>query len=633
MKELKITYESRNGKTYASIKVSKFVGKDASGKNKYTSYNLYSFGCLEKFKELYPNNWEQKMEEILLEKQKEYEMNNVQFLGKLYSTQDFEKGEKRLFHAGHLYFSDLLEKIKLKKELDNEKSETKVEYDYARIILDLVYSQVLKPGSKLSAYNSKESLLLCEGNYSERDMYRALNLLAKNADKINAFTYSGLQKYTGTSTKIYYYDCTDFYYQTDIENDMSKFGKSKEGIYAPLINMGLLIDEYGLIVGATIYKNEHGEQETLKKTISRLNKHVDLTNIVVCTDAGLSSGDNRHFCTRRGRNFICTHSLKKSKPYIKNFALEDANRETTDENSSINSVEKLEEAFKNASDSKEISRLKNIVLYKKKNINDTVEYTNDSDERKKEMIEQTLIITYSLKYKLMQQKEFEKIEQKIQEIVEKPAKFDQFKENDARSYLKVVPADKKTGEVNSKEIIVKKDKINDTKKWFGYYCTATSLNDDPLKIIGVNHYRWQIEYLFRTMKSELMAMPMWVRTENSIKGHFEIVVLALNLIRGLHLKLYRENNIDGKIGNHYYDNTLNSDDIKKQEIIKSELTEDKLFETLRDIKMLAVKLDTGTAYLPTCTKNFITEMLVKITKIDLVTKGYMKENLRKITVV
>ena len=147
----------------------------------------------------------------------------------------------------------------------------------------------------------------------------------------NIYTYKKLKKYVNIDSHIYYYDCTNFYFTSEVDDDFRRSKKSKEGIYAPLVQMGILIDEYGFIIGMIAFPGNKNEQPSLKQIEEKLVKHIDLKKVVICTDAGLGSNDNRYFNTLEERSFICTHSLKGSKDYIKEFALKDENWKTIDD--------------------------------------------------------------------------------------------------------------------------------------------------------------------------------------------------------------------------------------------------------------------------------------------------------------
>ena len=76
-------------------------------------------------------------------------------------------------------------------------------------------------------------------------------------------------------------------------------------------------------------------------------------------------------------------------------------------------------------------------------------------------------------------------------------------------------------------------------KLFGYYCVATNLDETPGKVVSLNKYRWNIEYMFRTRKTNLNAHPLFVYTNEHIIGHLKIVCLKLNVLRLLHLDMYK----------------------------------------------------------------------------------------------
>ena len=86
----------------------------------------------------------------------------------------------------------------------------------------------------------------------------------------------------------------------------------------------------------------------------------------------------------------------------------------------------------------------------------------------------------------------------------------------------------KNGEVAEETYYtISEDRINEEKKYDGYYAVCTNLEDDALEIIKVNHRRWEIEESFRIMKSEFEARPVYLKRQDRIKAHFMICFLAL----------------------------------------------------------------------------------------------------------
>ena len=65
----------------------------------------------------------------------------------------------------------------------------------------------------------------------------------------------------------------------------------------------------------------------------------------------------------------------------------------------------------------------------------------------------------------------------------------------------------------------------------------TSLEDPVEEILSIYRELWHIESNFRLLKSQLEARPVYVRTEQHIRGHFLCCYIALVISRLLEYKL------------------------------------------------------------------------------------------------
>ena len=81
------------------------------------------------------------------------------------------------------------------------------------------------------------------------------------------------------------------------------------------------------------------------------------------------------------------------------------------------------------------------------------------------------------------------------------------------------------------------DRIAKEEAFDGYYAICTNLEDEALKIIEINHQRWEIEESFRIMKSEFHSRPVYLSRDDRIRAHFMTCFLALTLYRFLELRL------------------------------------------------------------------------------------------------
>ena len=525
---------------------------------------------------------------------------------KINDSLDLDLNEQTCFNFGYIYPQILLNNLKLKEFLDTIAAQTKITYDFSSIVIDLIISQIIDPRSKRGFYNSPK-LYGKEKDYDLQHVYRSLDILAANTDIINAYTYKELKKYKNLNSKIYYYDCTNFYFDTDNCDDFRRMSKSKEGIYAPLVQLGALIDDKGFLVGMLVFNGSKNEQDTLKTVEQKLQKQFSIKNIIICTDAGLNSADNRYFNSQENRKFICTQPLSKLKQHIKNRVKSNSNWKLLNGNDTNLTPEKLCDLYKKAQ-GKDVETYLNTVIYKVINIKENIEIKDELDSNKKKKVkdfEQTLIVSFSLKYMLMQNYYFTKDLNKAKECIDHPSEFNKNTSHCFKRLVKNIRYNNETGVITSQKLSLNEDKIEKETEFFGYYCVATNLDETPNKVVSLNKYRWNIEYMFRTMKTNLNAHPLFVNTEEHIKGHLEIVCLAINVLRLLHLDMYKAMGKTEDIGK------LDDEDPDYEW-----LTLNTILDTLRGMNLTKLNVEEE-IFVPSFTRTKLTDALGKTYGITL----------------
>ena len=575
------------------------------GKSIPKSFIVKKLGFKEDLLKLYPGDELNKFLKDQVKLAESEEDASLSYI-KINDSLDLNLGEQMCFNFGYIYPQILLNKLKLKEFLDTIAAQTKITYDFSSIVIDLIISQIIDPRSKRGFYNSPK-LYGKEKDYDLQHVYRSLSILAENTDIINAYTYKELKKYKNLNSKIYYYDCTNFYFDTDNCDDFRRMSKSKEGIYAPLVQLGALIDDKGFLVGMLVFNGSKNEQDTLKTVEQKLQKQFSIKNIIICTDAGLNSGDNRYFNSQENRKFICTQPLSKLKEHIKKRVKSNSNWKLLNGNDTDLTPEKLCNLYENAK-GKDVETYANIVIYKVVNIKENIDIKDELDNSKKKKVknfEQTLIVSFSLKYKLMQNYYFIKDLNKAKECIEHPSEFNKNTSYCFKRLIKNIRYNNETGVITSQKLSLNEDKIEKETEFFGYYCVATNLDATPSKVVSLNKYRWNIEYMFRTMKTNLNAHPLFVFTEEHIKGHLEIVCLAINVLRLLHLDMYKAMGKTEDIGK------LDDEDPDYEW-----LTLNKILDTLRDMNLTKLNVEEE-IFVPSFTRTKLTDALGKTYGITL----------------
>ena len=164
------------------------------------------------------------------------------------------------------------------------------------------------------------------------------------------------------------------------------------------------------------------------------------------------------------------------------------------------------------------------------------------DEERDIAFDQTLIVTYSLKYKLYQQTIRERQIERAKKYLQHPAQYDKHSVTDAKRFIKKTPVtnDGEIAEKAAYELNI--NAIEEEAKYDGFYAVCTNLDDDPAEIARINHDRWEIEESFRIMKSEFDARPVYLHRDDRIKAHFLTCFISLMIYSIFHEKCIKAAN-------------------------------------------------------------------------------------------
>lgn len=464
--------------------------------------------------------------------------------------------ETRSFHAGYLFLQELCTELRLDNICRAIKSRHKFKYNLHAILTDLVYARILSPSSKLSSYSFCKTLLE-PPKYSLQDVYRALSVIAEESDFIQSELYKNSNFVHPRNQKILYYDCTNYYFEIEEESGSKHYGKSKENRPNPIVTMGLFMDADGIPLAFDIFPGNQNEQTTLKPLEKKIIRDFDCSEFIFCSDAGLGSTGNREFNSMGNRAYVITHSLKKMKKEDRDIAMNPTQFRKVGSKKFID-IRELDETDENVFNS---------IYYKEVPV-----VTGSMNE--------TLIVTYSPKYKAYQQKIRSRQIERAKKIIDSPGKKRKGKnQNDPNRFVKKtsVTQDGEIAENNVYEI--DEEQIAREALYDGFYAVITNLEGDVSEIIKINKQRWEIEENFRIMKTEFEARPVYVRRDDRIKAHFMTCYISLLIYRLL----------EKKIGEHY--------------------TTEQIIETLRSMKLTL--LNTANGYVPSYTRTEITDSLHK----------------------
>jgi transposase len=468
-----------------------------------------------------PIAWANKYIEELNLKEKELKRDVIV---KYKQSKLIEKDNQTFFNGGYLFLQKLYYQLGLHTICKEISHNYKFTFNLDSILSRLVYGRILFPSSKLNTYQESKNLLE-QPDFELQHAYRALEVIAKETDFIQSELYKNSLSVSKRNDRILYYDCTNYFFEIEQEDGLRQYGYSKEHKPNPIVEMGLFMDGDGIPLAFSIHSGNTNEQTTLRPLEEKIIKDFELSKFIVCTDAGLSSMDNRKFNNKKDRAFITTQSIKKLKKHLKQWALDPTGWHLAGSSKTydIRLLDKDENFYE---------KHKDLTFYKERWI-------------KENGLEQKLIITYSLKYRDYQRQIRNRQLDRATKLIEnRPSDLNKKSQNDYKRFISstnVTP----DGEVANKAVYSINDKaIANEEMYDGFYAVCTNLDDDAVSITKINHRRWEIEECFRIMKSEFKARPVYLSRDDRIKAHFTTCFLALTIYR------YLEKRLDNKFTNH-----------------------------------------------------------------------------------
>ena len=421
---------------------------------------------------------------------KEYE-EQKEILIKCSPSKLLKPDEKHLFNCGYLFLQSIYYSLKLDKICSKISKKYSFEYDLNDILSRLIFTRILYPSSKLAS-NRSSKMFIEQPTFNLHDIYRSLSVLAKESDFIQSELYKNSQIILPRRNDILYYDCTNYYFEIEQEDELRKYGKSKQHQPLPIVGMGMFMDHDGIPLAFDIFPGNKNEQPTLKPLEQKVIDDYGIDSIIICTDAGLSSNANRKFNDKtlfgeRIRSFITTQSIKQLPKYLKEFALDPEGWSLQGETGLFN-LNNLDEQTDY-----------NKVFYKERWIKEDL-----SDKKVKEgdkALEQHLIVSFSLKYK--------KYHRKIRQ-----------------------------SQIDRANKLIEKGEYKRNQKTKMIHAVCTNLETTGAEeIVRINKKRWEIEECFRIMKTEFSARPIYLQREDRIKAHFITCFVSLVVFRILEKKL------------------------------------------------------------------------------------------------
>lgn len=420
-------------------------------------------------------------------------------------------------HLGYFPIKSLISRLKVKPVIDLFKLTNDFNYDLYSLLTSLIYARCVKPCSKYKTYFEVLPSLFETVDYSYDQLLDGLSFLGNDYTKFVELFFNAYKNAFGSDTSKTYFDCTNFYFEIDREDDFRKKGPSKENRKEPIVGLGLLLDAYQVPIWMKLYPGNESEKPVLREIINDLKGRDETVGRTIhVADKGLNCAQNIAFSKENKDGYIFSKSVKTLPEIEKTWVLND-------------------------SDWKEVRFPNGELHYKYKSCIDKYPYDIERDGKKyKVKLTEKRMVTYNPALAAKKRYEINRMVEKARALCLSKAKKSEYGE--ASKFVDFKAYNKETGEMSEDAIAVSinEAKIEKELMLAGYNLLVTSetkVSDEEL--YRTYHNLWRIEESFRIMKSDLDARPVYVQKEETIKGHFLICYLTVMLERILQFRQYK----------------------------------------------------------------------------------------------
>ncbi len=440
-----------------------------------------------------------------------------------------------LKYAGHFLISSMFNLLDMDNTLNIIATHFKCHYKFSDMFKTLCYSQILSPGSKLKAFERVIPNIYGASEYSYDQILDAINFIGSDYHKYIEMLNHHINSIWPRDTSKAYFDCTNYYFEMDLENNFLKKGPSKENHKGPLLGQALMLDANQIPLDTVFFPGNESEKPFLRSRIEDMKSRNNVSGRVIqVADKGLNCARNIYSAVVEANDgYIFSKSIrgKSLSKDMKDWILlnDDELNQWVDVKDSVGRLIYRYKTAKHISSKGKILEYGNFKYKCKINPNDTTETEFIVKEKR--------IVTYSPELAKKQRAEIHKQVDNLRETLSYKKAIKEELGNSVK-YVNLEATD-----IDGKKIkiatSINEEKVNEDLAFAGYNMLVTSeINAKPEDIYKTYHNLWRIEESFRLLKTYLEARPVFLSDKHTIYGHFLICYFSLTLIRLLELKVF-----------------------------------------------------------------------------------------------
>lgn len=213
-----------------------------------------------------------------------------------------------------VYFplANILNNLDVEQHFGFLQSNRNFQFNVFDIFSSLVFARAVAPCSKYKTFHDVLPSLFKEMNYSYDQLLDAVEFVGSEYEKlVEIFTVATKENY-GTDTSHSFFDCTNFFFEIDKENDFQRRGPSKENKNDSIVGMGLLLDANIIPIGKKMYPGNESEKPILRNIIQDMKNQNNISGRTIqIADKGLNCARNIIQAVNNSDGYIFSKSVKQ----------------------------------------------------------------------------------------------------------------------------------------------------------------------------------------------------------------------------------------------------------------------------------------------------------------------------------
>jgi len=396
-----------------------------------------------------------------------------------------------------LVFRRLWEQLGLDKLLTDLQDNTEIQYSLDEAVFAMVLHRLLDPGSKRATYKWLETVYRPQFETIQlQHLYRALDPLLSGKEEIEEALYVRNSNLFSLNVDLVLFDTTLVHFEGRGPQEIATM--ARPGNYPDHVKVlvGLVLTGDGFPIAHHVFPGRTADIDAFKAAIKDLKQRFNLRRVIIVADRGCVSN-------------TLVEELDKKKPgepqidYILGMRLR-----------------------KNKEVQKEV--LKRAGRYHQE--------TNNLELKEVKVGEHRYVVCHNPEEEIRdRQRREEIIENMRQELQSKgPKAF--VMPRGLRRYV----------ELNGGELKLKEKVIQEDARYDGKWVLRTNTALPSTEIAQAYKSLWQIERAFRELKSGLEINPVFLRTEDHVRGHIVVCFLAL-VLEAAFIRRLKKNALPGPL--------------------------------------------------------------------------------------